>query len=97
MDKFKLREPTVARENRGREGGWWLMKRREGGYSGGAYGLPSANPNRPNPFPSLHAILETWDVDLGRAETDEYGVLVEILPRREETRTPPSSHGARGK
>ena len=95
MEKVKLAHPTVARESPG--GGWWLMNGKEGGYSRNAYGIPTDVPGRARPFPNLHAILERWDVELGRGGTDEHGVYIESLPRRDETRAPPSSQTPRGR
>lgn len=71
---------TVARENTGPGGGWWLMNKRETGWSSSTWGLPSVDDKPPAPFPSLASLLELWNVRLGAAGVDQHGVFVEVIP-----------------
>ena len=75
--KSKIWCATVAREG---HGGWWLMNRRETGWSSSVCGVPTLVPGCPAPFPTLEAILDRWDVRIGARGQDAHGTFAEVHP-----------------
>lgn len=56
-------EPSVL------AGSYWLMNRKETGWS--SHGFP---------YPTLDALLAEWEVSLGKNGTDEFGAFIEANP-----------------
>lgn len=74
--KRQILRPTVVRESAGdARGKWWLMSRRESGWS--AFGYPHA---------TLTDLLARWAVRIVGADADAHGFYFEVEPAREEER-----------
>jgi hypothetical protein len=78
-EKMHVMIATVLREAPG--GGWWLMNKRETGWSSSVWGMPGEGGRPPKPFPRIVDFLERWDVRLGSAGVDAHSVFVEVLPQ----------------
>lgn len=78
-EKLRVMTATVLREALG--GGWWLMNKRETGWSSSVWGMPSEDGRPPKPFPRIADFLERWDVRLGPVGVDKHSVFIEVLPQ----------------
>jgi len=71
MTKRTIMQPTVVRESFAGDarGVWWVMNRRETGWS--SYGYP---------HPTLADVLDKWAVRIVGGGVDEHSVFVEVAP-----------------
>lgn len=71
--KRQLLDATVIRlEERGPSAGtYYLMNKREKGWSSSCY-----------PYPTLSALLDVWDVELGRHDRDQWSAFIHVTPRK---------------
>jgi hypothetical protein len=70
--KLQITEPTVIRlDERGSQAGWFsLMNCRADGWSSGCH-----------LYPTLSALLDVWDIVLGRHDRDEWSAFIVANPR----------------
>lgn len=81
MAKRKLESPTVIRlDTTGnghtiKPGSFWLMNRRETGWSSFGYN-----------YATLGALLDEWDLELGEHGQDKASTFIHALPKKGEGR-----------
>jgi hypothetical protein len=75
--KRQLMAQTVIRlEERGPGAGtFYLMNKRETGWSSSAY-----------PYATLSALLDIWSLELGRHDRDQWGAFIHAHPRKKSER-----------